>query len=350
MKVAVFSAKPYDRRFLDEANRGRFELVYFESRLDLSTVSLADGFPVVCTFVNDRLDRDVIRILFSGGTRMLALRCSGYNNVDLYSVARLGIVVARVPAYSPNSISEYTLGLMLALARKICKAYNRTREGNFALTGLLGFNLCDRLCGVIGTGRIGAEVVKGLRGLGCEVRASDVIENPELLELGVRYVSRDEIIETCDVISLHCPLTPKTRHLIDDRAVERMRDGVMLVNTSRGALIDAAAVVEGLKSGKIGSLAIDVYEEEGDLFFEDYSDKIIQDDVLARILNFPNVILTGHQAFFTVEAVRKIAEMTIDNILAWQEGRVPVGRLAVEDAAILPKSTGGTVCAKIKEV
>lgn len=328
MKVAVFSAKPYDRRYLDEANRGRLELVYFESRLDMSTVSLADGFPVVCTFVNDRLDRNVIGVLFSGGTRMLALRCSGFNNVDLYSVRHLGLVVARVPAYSPNSISEYTLGLMLALARKICKAYNRTREGNFALTGLLGFNLCDRRCGVIGTGRIGAEVVKGLLGLGCRVAASDVAENLELVRLGVPYVSRDEIIETCDVISLHCPLTPETRHLINDRAVERMRDGVMLVNTSRGGLVDAAAVVEGLKSGKIGSLAIDVYEEEGDIFFEDYSDKIIQDDVLARILNFPNVILTGHQAFFTVEAVQKIAEMTIENILAWQEGRTPEGTLS----------------------
>ena len=307
MKVAVFSAKPYDRRFLDEANGGRLDLIYFESRLDPTTCSLARDFPVVCTFVNDRLDGETLRLLFDGKTRMLALRCSGFNNVDLYTVKHLGLVAARVPAYSPQSISEYTIGLMLALARKICKAYNRTREGNFALTGLLGFNLCDRRCGVIGTGRIGSLVASGLLGLGCEVWASDTNENRRLLELGVPYVSRDTIIEQCDIITLHCPLTPETRHLID-----------------------AAAVIEGLKSGQIGSLAVDVYEEEGDIFFEDYSDRIIKDDLLARILNFPNVILTGHQAFFTVEAMKSIAQTTVENILAWKNGERPSGLLDIE--------------------
>lgn len=330
MKVAVFSAKPYDRRFLDEANGGRLDLIYFESRLDPTTCSLARDFPVVCTFVNDRLDGETLRLLFDGKTRMLALRCSGFNNVDLYTVKHLGLVAARVPAYSPQSISEYTIGLMLALARKICKAYNRTREGNFALTGLLGFNLCDRRCGVIGTGRIGSLVASGLLGLGCEVWASDTNENRRLLELGVPYVSRDTIIEQCDIITLHCPLTPETRHLIDAAAIERMRRDVMLVNTSRGALIDAAAVIEGLKSGQIGSLAVDVYEEEGDIFFEDYSDRIIKDDLLARILNFPNVILTGHQAFFTVEAMKSIAQTTVENILAWKNGERPSGLLDIE--------------------
>lgn len=332
MKVAVFSAKPYDRRFLDEANRGRLELVYFEVRLDNATCRLARDFPVVCTFVNDRLDRETLRLLFDGKTRMLALRCAGYNNVDFYSVKHLGFTVARVAAYSPNSISEYTLGLMLALARKICKAYNRTREGNFSLSGLLGYNLCDRRAGVIGTGRIGALVVKGLLGLGCEVMASDVFPNPELAALGVPYVERDEILEKCDLISLHCPLTPETRHLINRDAVRKMRDDVMLVNTSRGGLIDTSAVIDGLKSGKIGSLAIDVYEEERELFFEDYSDRIIQDDTLARILNFPNVIVTGHQAFFTVEAMRGIADRTIENILAWQNGTPPPGLITPEMA------------------
>ena len=330
MKVAVFSAKPYDRTFLEEANRGRLELVFFEVRLDETTCRLARDFPVVCTFVNDRLDRETLRLLFDGKTRMLALRCAGFNNVDFYSVKHLGFTVARVPDYSPNSISEYTVGLMLALARKICKAYNRTREGNFALSGLLGFNLCDRRAGVIGTGRIGALVAKALLGLGCEVRVSDPFPNPELVALGLPYVERNEILETCNIVTLHCPLTPETRHLINQDAVKKMRDQVMLVNTSRGALVETAAVIEGLKSGKIGSLAIDVYEEEGDLFFEDYSDRIIQDDTLARILNFPNVIVTGHQAFFTVEAMKSISERTIANILAWQNGEVPPGYLSPE--------------------
>lgn len=330
MKTAVFSAKPYDRHFLDEANEGRLELVFFDARLDETTSRLAHDFPAVCAFVNDRLHWEVLRILFEGKTRMIALRCSGFNNVDLYSAKHLGFVVARVPSYSPNSISEYTLGLMIALARKICKAYVRTREGNFALQGLLGHNLEGRTCGIVGTGRIGALVAKGLLGLGCRVIASDMIENPELLELGVAYFDRGELLRRSDVISLHCPLTPETRHLVNARTIETMRPSVMLVNTGRGGLVDAGAVVEGLKSGKIGSLAMDVYEEEGGLFFEDYSNRIIQDDVLTRLLSFPNVILTGHQAFFTVEAIRNIARQTIENILAWRDGETPPGLMTYE--------------------
>lgn len=327
MKVAVFSTKPYDRLFLEEANQDQLELSFFESRLDSLTCMLAQDYPVVCTFVNDRLNANILLRLFDGKTRMLALRCAGFNNVDFYAAKNLGFIVARVPAYSPVSISEYTIGLILALARKICKAYVRTREANFSLDGLLGYNICDRLVGIIGTGKIGSSTAKTLLGFGCSVWAQDVVENPELTKLGVQYVSQNEIFKNCDIISLHCPLTTDTHHLIRRETIEILKNGVMLVNTSRGGLIDTEAVIEGLKSGKIGSLAIDVYEEEANFFFEDYSDRVIQDDALARILNFPNVIVTGHQAFFTEEAMRAIAKQTIDNIIAFRDGQTPPGNM-----------------------
>lgn len=325
MKVAVFSARPYDRRFLEEANAGRLDFSFYDVRLDLSTCRLAEESPALCAFVNDDLGPDVLLRLFSGKTRMIALRCTGYNNVDFYSVRNLGFTVARVPVYSPQSISEYTIGLILALARKICRAWLRTREGNFSLDGLLGYNICDRKTGVYGTGRIGTGVAKILCSMGCEVVACDQYENEELVALGVRYVSQDELFRTCNLITLHCPLTSQTRHLIDDRAVDSFREGTMLVNTSRGGLVDTKAVIRGLKSGKISALALDVYEEESEFFFQDFSDRVIQDDVLARILNFPNVIITGHQAFFTQEAVRAIANQTVDNLLAFEHGTTPPG-------------------------
>lgn len=336
MKVAVFSTKDYDRLFLEKANNGHFDLVFFDARLDISTCKLAEHFPVVCTFVNDRLDSEILLRLFGGGTQMLALRCTGFNNVDFYSVHNLGLVVARVPAYSPNSIAEYTLGLILALARKICKAYVRTRNGNFSLEGLLGYNISDRTAGILGTGRIGALTARALLGFGCRVCASDLYENEELKTLGVEYLSRQELFRQADIISLNCPLTPETFHLINDRTIEQMKEGVMLVNTSRGGLVDTSAVIRGLKSGKIGALALDVYEEEADFFFEDFSNKVIQDDVLARILNFPNVIVTGHQAFFTSEAMESIAHQTIENIRAFERGETPPGALTWE--MVLPES------------
>ncbi|MDO5579934.1 MAG: 2-hydroxyacid dehydrogenase [Planctomycetia bacterium] len=322
MKVAVFSTKEYDRHFLDEANQGSFDLLYYDTRLDLSTARLAEKIPVVCTFVNDRLDSEVLLRLFAGGTRMLALRCAGFNNVDMSTVKNLGMRVARVPSYSPRSISEFTIGLILALARKICKAYLRTREGNFSLEGLLGFNICDRTVGIIGTGKIGAQVAQGLKGLGCTVYAYDLYENRDLAALGIRYVSLEELFRSSDIISLHCPLTPENHHLVNERTISQMRDGVMIINTSRGALIDTESAIRALKSGKIGSMALDVYEEEADFFFEDYSDRVIQDDHLARLLRFPNVIITGHQAFFTVEAMRSIARQTIDNIRDFEQGKL----------------------------
>lgn len=325
MKVAVFSTKEYDRRFLDEANQGRLELTYYEAKLDLTTCRLAEKYPVVCTFVNDNLDRDVLLRLFGSGTRMLALRCAGYNNVDFYSVRSLGLVVARVPAYSPRSISEFTIGLMIDLTRKIVRAVNRAREGNFALEGLLGYNLADRTVGVLGTGKIGAFVARSLVGFGCRVLLSDPFPDSGLQKEGFHYVSVDELFRESDLLTLHCPLTDGTRHIVSFDSIRTMKDHVLIVNTSRGALIDTEAVIEGLKRGKIGGLALDVYEEESEVFFEDYSDRIIQDDRLARILHFPNVIVTGHLAFFTVEAMTEIARQTIDNILSWERGETPAG-------------------------
>ena len=322
MKVAVFSAKRYDERFLDEANAAHaHELVYLEPHLHESTVALAAGFPAVCAFVNDELSSPVLRRLAEGGTGYLALRSAGFNNVDLEAARQLGIGVARVPAYSPTSVAEHTVALMLALNRKIHRAYARVREGNFALDGLLGFDLGRRTVGVAGTGLIGKEVTGILAGFGCRILAYDLVENPDVVRLGGEYVSLERLLTGSDVITLHAPLTPATHHLIDAAAIASMRPGVMIINTSRGALIDTGAVVEGLKDGKIGYLGLDVYEEEGDLFFEDLSDQVIRDDVFSRLLTFPNVIVTGHQAFFTEEALRAIAETTIANLTAFEQGR-----------------------------
>jgi D-lactate dehydrogenase len=260
------------------------------------------------------VDAEVLAKLALGGTRIVALRCAGFNNVDLAAAHRLGLAVVRVPAYSPHAVAEHTLGLILALNRHLPRAYNRVREGNFALDGLLGFDLCGRTAGLIGTGKIGAVVAKLLAGFECEILAIDPFQNPDCLTLGVRYVGLDELLARSDIITLHCPLTPENHHVIDATALARMKDGAMLINTSRGALVDTRAVIEALKSGKLGYLGLDVYEEEGDIFFEDRSSTIIQDDVFTRLLTFPNVLITGHQAFFTRNALEKIAATTIANI------------------------------------
>ena len=318
MKTAVFSTKRYDREFLTAANASAHELHFFEAHLDESTAPLAAGFGAVCVFVNDAVNEPVAAQLARAGTRLVALRCAGFNNVDLAAAKRHGIGVVRVPAYSPHAVAEHTVGLILALNRHLHRAYNRVREGNFALDGLLGFDLHGRTAGLIGTGKIGAVVAKLLRGFECEVLAMDPLQNPECLALGVRYVTLDELLARSDVISLHCPLTPENHHLIDVAALARMKKGVMLINTSRGALVDTLAVIEALKSGKLGYLGLDVYEEEGDMFFEDLSSTIIRDDVFTRLLTFPNVLITGHQAFFTRNALEKIAATTIANITQFE--------------------------------
>ncbi|MFN3836659.1 MAG: 2-hydroxyacid dehydrogenase [Brevundimonas sp.] len=329
MRIAVFSTKAYDRRFLDRANAAfGHDLTWFEPRLDLTTAPLAEGFDAVCVFVNDRLDADTLTLLSKGGVRTVALRCAGYNNVDLDAAETLGLDVIRVPAYSPEAVSEFTVALLLAMDRNIARAWARVRENNFSLDGLIGRNLSGRTVGVVGTGRIGALVARALRlGFGCEVLAHDVIEDPALAGMGVRYVDRNTLLRQSDIVTLHCPLTPATHHLIDRDALEAARPGVLIVNTSRGALIDTQALIEALKSRQVGGVALDVYEQEGDLFFEDLSNVIVQDDVFQRLLTFPNVLITGHQAFLTEEALAAIAETTLSGLSDIEAGREPSNRV-----------------------
>lgn len=321
MRLAFFSTHTFDRQFFDEANlQAGHEIQYFEPRLTVVTAPLAAGYPAVCAFVNDQLNREVLEALASGGTKHLALRSAGFNHVDVEAAKRLGFIVARVPAYSPYAVAEHTIALILSLNRKICRAYARVREGNFALDGLLGFDLHGRTVGIVGTGKIGTLVARILSGFGCRLLAYDVAPNDECRALGVAYVPLGRVFAEADIVTLHAPLTPATRHLVDARVVEGMKPGVMLVNTGRGALIDTPAVIAGLKSGRIGSLALDVYEEEEGLFFQDFSSQVIQDDVFARLLTFPNVLITGHQGFFTQEALHAIARTTLENVTAFEQG------------------------------
>ncbi len=324
MRAAVFSTKSYDRRYLESANGysgDPHELVFFEPRLTVDTVALAEGFDAVCVFVNDELDSRVLGRLGEYGVRAVALRCAGFNHVDLAAAGELGIRVVRVPAYSPHGVAEHTVALILALNRKLHRAYHRVREGNFALEGLLGFELHGRAAGVIGTGAIGRQVAMILLGFGCDVTAYDIKVDSELENRGVRYVELDELFRGSDIISLHCPLTAKTHHLIDGRSLGLMKEGVMIINTSRGGLVDTAAVIESLKGGRVGYLGLDVYEEEEELFFEDRSSNLIRDDTFARLLTFPNVLITGHQAFFTQTALEQIAQTTIANLSCIEHGR-----------------------------
>ncbi|MFQ5591806.1 MAG: 2-hydroxyacid dehydrogenase [Phycisphaerae bacterium] len=324
MNVAIFSTKSFDREFLEAANTApAHELVLLETALNEQTYGLAGGCPAVCVFVNDSLNRCVLMGLADQGTRLVALRCAGFSNVDLGAADDLGFTVLRVPAYSPHAVAEHTVGLILSLNRKLHRAYARVREQNFSLEGLMGFDLRGRTVGIVGTGRIGAVVGGILAGFGCYILAYDPVEDPDFIAMGAEYVSLQELAGRSDIITLHCPLMRQTQHLVDEAFVERMKPGVMLINTSRGALIDTKAVVEGLKSGRIGYLGIDVYEEEGDLFFRDLSNAVIQDDVFSRLLTFPNVLITAHQAFFTREALSNIAETTIQNITSFERGDVP---------------------------
>lgn len=320
MKVAVFSSKPYDRTYLDQANNGRHDLTYLEPHLDAHTAALSQGYDAVCCFVNDTLDEATLVQLRDNGIRLVALRCAGFNNVDLGVARKLGITVARVPDYSPYAVAEHACALILGLNRNIHRAYNRVRENDYSLHGLLGFDLHGKTVGVVGTGKIGVAFIRIMRGFGCRVVCHDPFTNPQALDAGAEYVTQDTLWAESDIVSLHCPLLPATRHLINRDTLGKMKNGVMLINTSRGALINTIDVVNALKSGKVGYLGLDVYEEEADLFFEDNSDELLKDDTFARLLTFRNVLITGHQAFFTREALEAIAEVTIGNIGHFEAG------------------------------
>jgi D-lactate dehydrogenase len=322
LKVAVFDTKPYTRRSFEENNDGRFSLHFFEPRLGPDTLMLASGFEVVCAFVNDDLKKEVIGELKDRGVKMIAMRCAGYNNVDAEAAFQSGVSVARVPAYSPHSIAEHAAALMLTLNRNVHRAYNRVREGNFSLSGLEGFDFHGKTAGIIGLGRIGKCLAEILHGFGMTVLAFDEHKDLEFAAaIGLSYVTLEEIFAKSDVLSLHAPLLPSTFHMVNAKAIATMKTGVMIVNTGRGALIDTAALIEGLKSGKIGAAGLDVYEEEEAFFFEDMSNRIISDDTLARLMTFNNVIITGHQAFLTREALSNIAKVTLDNIAEYAGGK-----------------------------
>ncbi len=321
MKIAFFDAKKYDKEFFDEANKEfGFTIKYFSERLSVDTVIMASGYDVVCAFVNDEINEDVILKLEEQNIRHIAMRCSGYNNIDM-KTALNKIRITRVPAYSPYAVAEHALALIMSINRKTHKAYNRTRESNFSIKGLLGFDLYGKKAGVVGTGMIGRIFIRIVKGLGMDVVAYDPFPNEEFAkDLGFKYVGIDELYKTADVISLHCPLTKETFHLIDKDAVKLMKSNVMLINTSRGGLIDTKALVDSLKEGKIGYVGLDVYEEEENFFFEDHSDSIITDDILSRLQTFSNVLITSHQAFFTKEALDNISFTTLSNIREFQTG------------------------------
>lgn len=331
MRVFFFSAHSYDRRDFTAANaRFGHELQFTEATLSPATVSLAHGYPAICTFVNDVLDEPTLTTLAQGGTRVIALRCAGFNQVDLAAADRLGMTVVRVPAYSPHAVAEHTAGLILTLNRKFHRAYARVRENNFRLSGLEGFDLYGKCVGVIGTGRIGCVFATIMLGFGCRVIACDPTgPNVELQAKGVAYVSLDELLAQADIVSLHCPLTPESHYLINADTLSRMKPGAMLINTSRGGLLDTAAVLNALKSRQLGALGLDVYEQEGDLFFTDLSNTVIDDDVFQRLLTFPNVVITGHQAFFTREALDAIANTTLANISNCEAGRPCANRVGL---------------------
>lgn len=339
MDLAVFSTKPYDRAFLTEANEalgGDHQISFFEPRLDETTVPLVQGFDAVCAFVNDDLNEAVIDALADAGVRLVALRCAGYNQVDLAAAARRGLTVARVPGYSPHAVAEHAVALILSLNRQIHRASNRVRELNFALDGLIGFDLRGRTVGVVGTGQIGAAFARIMRGFGCTVVATDPYPDADLAAEGVIYQDFERVIADADIVSLHCPLTPATHHLIDADALALMRPGVMLINTSRGGLVNTQAVIDGLKSGQVGYLGLDVYEEEANLFFEDLSNVVLSDDTFARLLTFPNVVITGHQGFFTEDALTNIARTTITNLTAFETEDESLNRVEVPVSAPAP--------------
>lgn len=320
MKISFFSTKPYDRTYF-EKYKGDLSIRFLEPQLDETTFNLAQGSDAVCVFVNDRLNADVLEQLAAMNIKLVALRCAGFNNVDLEAARRLSITIVRVPAYSPYAVAEHALALMLTLNRKTHKAYNRVREGNFSLDRLTGFDMHGKTVGVVGTGKIGQVMCAILVGLGCKVLAFDLVAHQPTEALGVQYVPLMDLLEQSDIITLHCPLNEHTKHLINEDTIARMKPGTMLINTSRGGLIDTRAAIHGLKSGQIGYLGLDVYEQEEKLFFHDLSENVIQDDRILRLLSFPNVLITAHQGFFTDEALTQIARVTIQNIRDYMAGK-----------------------------
>jgi len=322
MDIAFFSAKRYERDSFTQANAtAGHQLTFLEPRLTANTAPLAAGFPAVCAFINDELNATVLRTLAQGGTKVVALRCAGFNNVDLAVARELGITVVRVPAYSPYAVAEHAVGLILTLNRKLYRAYNRVRDDNFALDGLLGFDLHGKTVGIVGTGKIGECFARIMNGFGCELLAYDVRENPECAALGATYVELPELLSRSDVVSLHCPLLPATHHLINAETLAQMKQGAMLINTSRGGLIDTRAAIDALESGKLGYLGIDVYELEAELFFQDLSDTVLQDETFQLLQSFSNVVITAHQAFFTREALGNIADITLSNVSEVEAGK-----------------------------
>ncbi len=325
MRVAVFNVKGYDREYLSLANSQlpegqRHELIWLEPHLTLETVALAQGAQAVCVFVNDKLSAPILERLRALGVRLIALRCAGFNNVDLAAAKSLDLTVVRVPAYSPHAVAEHAVALLMTLNRKTHRAYNRVRDGNFALRGLCGFDIYGKTVGVVGTGKIGLAFAQIMKGFGCALLAYDPMPSPEASDLGVQYVSLPALLESSDIVSLHCPLTPHTRHLLNDTAIRRMKRGAVLINTGRGALIDTQALIRALKQHHLGAVGVDVYEEEEALFFEDHSAEGIDDDTFVRLSNFPNVLVTAHQGFLTAEALTAIAEVTLANISAFEVG------------------------------
>jgi len=322
MRIAMFSAKEYDQHSFELANEAfGLEIVFFDTRLEEKTAMLVHDCSAVCAFVNDDLSRPVLTLLAGHGVKLIAMRCAGFNNVDLEAARELGLQVVRVPAYSPEAVAEHAVGLMLCLNRRIHKAYQRTRDANFSLEGLTGFNMHGKIVGVVGTGKIGLAVLRILKGFGCQLLAYDPYPNEEARGIGASYVELDELFERSHIISLHCPLTDDSYHLLGAEAFAKMRDGVMIINTSRGGLLDSQAEINALKSGRIGSLGLDVYENERELFFEDLSNEVILDDVFRRLSSCHNVLFTGHQAFLTREALHNIAETTLANVQSFAEGR-----------------------------
>lgn len=321
MKIAFFDTHNFERTiFLKKNKKFNHQIDFFETRLTEKTINLASGYQCICPFVNDKLDKKILPGISKGGTRLIALRSAGFNHVDLEAARELSLCVVRVPEYSPYAIAEFAMGLILSLNRKIHRAHNRVREGNFTLEGLVGFDLYKKTVGILGTGKIGSVFAKILHGFGCQILATDISKNPALLDIGVRYVSFKELLKKSDIISLHVPLTPKTHHIIDKKALSLTKPKVMLINTGRGGLIDTMALIHYLKSGHIGYAGLDVYEEEEGIFFKNLSEKILQDDQLARLLMFPNVLLTSHQAFLTEEALEGIAQTTLQNISDFERG------------------------------
>lgn len=343
IKIAFFDAKQYDIDSFEDVNKNyKYEIKYFKDHLTIDTVSLIKGYNVVCVFVNDVLSKEVIDILLSEKIELIALRCAGYNNVDL-NAAFKRVHTVRVPAYSPHAVAEHTVALMLALNRKIHKAYNRIRDNNFTINGFLGFDMYGKTAGVIGAGKIGRVLVKILRGFDINVLVYDYLKDESFeKETGCRYADLDTLYKESDIISLNCPLTKETFHMINSESIKKMKDQVMIINTGRGQLIDTKALITGLKSGKIGSAGLDVYEEESEYFFEDFSQSVINDDILARLLTFNNVIITSHQAFFTKEALANIAKTTLDNIKDYFDGKPLINEICYKcNEPVCRKKTNG---------